>query len=92
MAPVAVYSRWGRRAAAGYLLVLSATLGFVTYRLLFQRSEFIFPGRLLLSLGMPWTRAAGTAWPILLVSYAINTAMLYFIGSRLEQRAQSGDS
>ena len=77
-------SRWGSRAAAGYLLLLSAAAGYVTYQLLFNRPEFFFPGRLLLSLGLPWTRAAGAQWAGLLVSYAMNAAMLYFIGSRLE--------
>ena len=82
-------SRWGRRAAAGYFLLLSAAAGFVTYQALFTRTRFGFPGGLLVSLGLPWTRAAGDEWPALLVSYAINAAMLYFIGSRLEQGASS---
>jgi hypothetical protein len=90
-------SRWGSRVAAGYLLLLSAAAGFVTYQALFNRSRFIFPGGLLVSLGLPWTRTmrgaldagSGTSWTILLVSFAINAGMLYFIGSRFEARARS---
>jgi hypothetical protein len=92
------FSRWGSRAAAGYLLLLSAAAGYVTYQVLFHRPRFGFPGGLLLSLGLPWTRTIGgvldpgsgrTAWPILLVSFAINAGMLYFIGSRFEARSKS---
>lgn len=91
-------SRWGRRAAAGYFLLLSAAGGFVTYQVLFSRTRFVFPGGLLVSLGLPWTRTIGgalqagsgrTTWTILLVSFAINTGMLYFIGSRFEARSKS---
>ena len=81
-------SRWGRRAVAAYFLLLTAAAGYVTYQLLFNRSDFIFPGRLLLSLGMPWTRAAGAEWAGLLVSYAINSALLYVVGTGLERRAK----
>ena len=92
-----VRSRWGFRAAAAYILVLSAAAGYVTYQAMFNRSRFVFPGSLLASLGLPWTRgmarvfespSPGGGWPILLVSFAINSGMLYFIGSRLEQRAR----
>ena len=84
-------SRWGSRAAAGYFLLLSAAAGYVTYHALFNRSRFLFPGTLLLSLGLPWTRTMtdGTGWPALLVSFAVNAGMLYFIASRLEQLARS---
>ena len=82
-------SRWGRRAAAAYILVLSAAAGYVTYQALFNRSRFLFPGTLLLSLGLPWTRTTGGAgWLILLVSFAINAGMVYFIASRFERLAQ----
>lgn len=62
----------------------------MTYHALFSRSPFIFPGSVLLSLGLPWTRTmnGGGAWPTLLVSFAINAAMLYFIGSRVERLAR----
>ena len=89
-------SRWGSRIAAGYVLLLSTAAGFVTYQALFNRSRFVFPGGLLVSLGLPWTRtmdpapppgSAGTTWAILLISFAINAGLLYFIGSRLEARA-----
>ena len=91
------HSRWGSRAAAGYLLLLSAAAGFVTYQALFNRSRFVFPGGLLVSLGLPWTRTMSGAldpggsipWTILLVSFAINTGMLYFIGSRFESRSKA---
>ena len=98
MGPSASLSRWGSRIAAGYLLLLSAAAGYVTYQALFNRAGFGFPGGLLVSLGLPWTRSIGgvlnhasgrTAWPILLVSFAINTGMLYFIGSRFEARSKS---
>ena len=90
-------SRWGSRAAAGYLLLLSAAAGFVTYQALFNRSRFDFPGGLLISLGLPWTRTmsgalepgASISWTILLVSFAINAGMLYFIGSRFEARSRA---
>jgi hypothetical protein len=91
-------SRWGCRAAAGYLLLLSAAAGFVTYQALFNRARFVFPGGMLVSLGLPLTRTMGdalepgsgrTAWIILLVSFAINTGMLYFIGSRFESRSKA---
>lgn len=90
-------SQWGRRAAAAYIFLLSAAAGYLTYHRLFASSRFAFPGTLLLSLGLPWTRTIGGAldpgsgrgaWPVLLVSFAVNTAMLYFIGSRLEQRSR----
>jgi hypothetical protein len=91
------FSRWGSRAAAGYLLLLSAAAGFVTYQALFNRSRFDFPGGLLIALGLPWTRTmsgaldpgAGISWTILIVSFAINAGMLYFIGSRFEARSRS---
>lgn len=83
-------SRWGSRAAAAYILVLSAAAGYVTYQALFNRSRFLFPGPLLLSLGLPWTRtiSGGAGWPVLLVSFAINVGMVYFIASRFERLAQ----
>lgn len=83
-------SRWGRQAAAAYLLSLSAAAGYVTYQALFNRSRFIFPGTLLESLGLPWTRVmtGGGEWPALLVSFAINAGMLYFIGSQIERVAR----
>ena len=64
-----------------------AAAGFVTYQALFNRSRFFFPGTLLLSLGLPWTRtlSEGIGWPALLVSFAVNAGMLYFIGSRFER-------
>lgn len=80
-------SRWGSRAAAGYFLLLSAAAGYVTYQALFNRTRFLFPGTLLLSLGLPWTRTMtdGTGWPALLVSFAVNLCMLYFIGAQFER-------
>jgi hypothetical protein len=90
-------SRWGRRASAAYVLLLSAALGYATYHALFNRSRFMFPGTLLVSLGLPWTRtmtgtldstSGGALWPTLFVSFAINAGMLYFIGSRFEQLAR----
>jgi hypothetical protein len=82
-------SRWGRRAAAAYILFLAAAAGYVTYQAFFNRYRFVFPGTLLLSLGLPWTRAmSGAAWPVLVVSFAINTGMLYFIGSSFERLAR----
>lgn len=86
-----VSSRWGRQAAAVYLLFLSAAAGYVTYQAFFNRSRFAFPGGLLRSLGLPWTRTmtGGGGWPFLLVSFAINAGMLYFIGSRLERLAKN---
>lgn len=90
-------SRWGRHAARAYILLLSAVAGYLTYHRLFGSARRVFPGTLLLSLGLPWTRTLGGmldpamgrgAWPLLLVSFAANTAMLYFIGSRLEQLAR----
>jgi len=98
LAPSASLSHWGSRAAAGYFLLLSAAAGYVTYQALFNRAGFAFPGGLLLSLGLPWTRTVGgvldpalgrSAWLVLLVSFAINGGMLYFIGSRLEARSRS---
>lgn len=85
-----VSSRWGRKAIAAYLLFLSAAAGYVTYQVLFNPSRFIFPGSLLQSLGLPWTRTmtGGGAWPTLLVSFAINAGMLYFIGSQVERVAR----
>jgi hypothetical protein len=73
-----------------YLLVLSAAAGYVTYQAIFNRSRFIFPGTLLQSLGLPWTRtlSGGGNWPALLVSFAVNAGMLYFLGSRLERLAR----
>lgn len=73
-----------------YLLILSAAAGYVTYQALFNRSRFAFPGTLLQSLGLPWTRtlAGGGSWPALLVSFAVNAGMLYFIGSRFERLAR----
>ena len=74
--------------------MLSAAAGYVTYHALFNRSRFFFPGTLLLSLGLPWTRtmADGTGWPTLLVSFAVNAGMLYFIGSRLERMGRTKES
>lgn len=89
-------SRWGRNAARTYIFLLSAVAGYLTYYRLFGPAR-VFPGTLLLSLGLPWTRTIGGmldpamgrgAWPLLLVSFAANTAMLYFIGSRLELLAR----
>ena len=84
-------SQWGSRAAAAYLLVLSAAAGYVTYQALFNRSRFLFPGSLLLSLGLPWTRtlSEGVGWLALLASFVVNAGMLYFIGSRLERLGRS---
>jgi hypothetical protein len=84
-------SRWGSRAAAGYFLLLSAAAGYVTYQALFNRTRFLFPGTLLLSLGLPWTRTMtdGTGWPALLVSFAVNLGAFYFIGAQLEQLGRS---
>jgi hypothetical protein len=83
-------SRWGRRAAALYILVLSAAAGYVTYQAVFNRARFSFPGSLLRALGLPWTRTltGGGGWAALFVSFAANAAMLYFIGSRLERLAR----
>ena len=87
-------SRWGGRAAAAYLLLLSAAAGYVTYQALFNRSRFTFPGALLQSLGLPWTGtlAGGGSWTALLVSFAINAGMLYFLGSRFERLAHGEQS
>jgi hypothetical protein len=79
-------SRWGSRAAGAYLLALSAATGFVTYQACFNRSRFEFPGSLLLSLGLPWTRTwTGASWPALFLSFAVNAGLLYLIGSRFER-------
>jgi hypothetical protein len=86
-------SRWGRRAAAAYLLLLSAAAGYVTYQALFNRTRFTFPGALLRSLGLPWTGTlVGGSWTSLLVSFAINAGMLYFLGSRFERLAHGEQS
>jgi hypothetical protein len=80
-------SRWGRRAAAVYILLVAAAAGYVTYHALFNRSRFVFPGALLLSLGLPWTRAMDDAeWPLLIAAFTLNAGMLYFVGSRFERR------
>ncbi len=91
------HSRWGRRAAAGYILLLSAALGFVSYHAIFTPARFDFPGPALIALGLPWTRTVGgviepgtpSLWPVLLASYAVNAGMLYFIGARLESRERT---
>ena len=97
MSPSGWRSSWGWRAAAGYALLLSAAAGYLTYHRLFNFTRFRFPGTLLVSLGLPWTRlfwagpsaeAGSDGWLVLLVSFAVNAGMLYFIGSRMEQLAR----
>jgi hypothetical protein len=86
-------SRWGRRAAAVYILLIAAAAGYVTYHALFNRARFGFPGVLLLSLGLPWTRAMdGAGWPLLLAAFALNAGMLYFVGVSLERLSHSSNS
>lgn len=91
-------SRWGRTLAGSYILLISAATGFVSYRLLFAHDSFDRSGLILSRLGLPWTRtlggvidpaSGGAIWLVLLVSFAVNTLMLLFVGSRLEQLARS---
>jgi hypothetical protein len=93
-------SRWGRRAAGAYILLLSAAAGFATYDLAFAARRTEFPAGLMLTLGLPWTRTisglieaspGGGPWVVLIVSFAVNAAMLCYIGSRLEQLARGGE-
>ena len=69
----------------------------MTYHLLSTRSRLALPADIMITLGLPWTQTLGglldspsasAAGLVLVVSFAINAAMLCFIGSRLEQLAR----
>jgi hypothetical protein len=90
-------SNWGRRLAGGYILLVAAVAGYITYRLLFAAGRSPAIGSVMVTLGFPWSRTLGALlgsnstpaiWLILVGSFALNAAMLCFIGSRLEQLAR----
>ena len=93
------HPRWGERLAKVYLLLVSATGGYVTYRVLFAplRSEFV--GILMIMAGMPWSTLLGRlvgphgtpgAALVIACSIGLNALLLYGVGRGVERMAYSG--
>jgi GNAT superfamily N-acetyltransferase len=94
-------STWGRRLAGAYILLLAMAAGYVSYRLLFAGPRSQFVGIILVLFSYPWgrllahlfqVRGGAGATLVLILSYAINTGLLYVIGGMLERLIKGNKS
>ncbi len=88
------WSGWGTRLAGAYILLIALAAGFVTYRLFFSSSRTSLAGIAMVLLAYPWGRLFAGALHIhggagvglvLAMSYAINTSIIYILGSAAER-------
>lgn len=87
-------SRWGRRLAALYLLVVAFAGGFLAYHAIVTPHSSQVLAALVIVAGMPWTfllsRAfdpdgASAVLPVMGFCILLNALLLYWIGAGLER-------
>lgn len=86
-------SRWGRRLAAVYVLMVVFAGGFLTYHVLFSERTTEFLAVPFIALGMPWylliarlfdPDAAIAISLVMALSLAVNAVLLYWLGAMME--------